>query len=320
MAQRKENVVMFPFMATGHIIPLIALALRIEQKTNYSITFVNTPLNILKFRSSIPPNSSIRLVELPFTSSDHGLPPNIENTDSTPYHLVIRLLEASNSLKPSFKKLIEDMIKEQHGHRPLCIIADIFFGWTTSLAKELNVFHGIFTVSSAYGLACYYSLWMNLPHRKVNSDEFSLPDFPEASRVHITQLATNILEADGTDAWSVFQKENLPEWANSGGILVNTVEQFDHIGLSYFRRKLGRPAWAVGSVLLSLDSQARAVKGGFGTGKEMKSKARQVMEMIKNATKDEEGFKGSSVEALDDFFSAAVSMRERTERGKNIAA
>jgi len=56
------------------------------------------------------------------------------------------------------------------------------------------------------------------------------------------------------------------------------------------------------------------------TGKEMKSKARQVMEMIKNATKDKEGFKGSSVEALDGFFSAAVSMRERTERGKNIAA
>ena len=348
-------------------------------------------------------------------------------------------------------------------------------------------------MSSAYGLACYYSLWMNLPHRKVNSDEFSLPDFPEASRVHITQLATNILEADGTDAWSVFQKENLPEWVNSGGILVNTVEQFDHIGLSYFRRKLGRPAWAVGSVLLSLDSQGRAVKGGIGpeyciewlntkttssvlyvsfgsmntisasqmmqlamgleasgknfiwvlrppigfdinsefranewlpegfeerikdsrrgllvynwapqveilshksvaaflthggwnsvlealshgvpligwpmaaeqffnikllevkvgvcvevargkscevrcedivakielvmneteTGKEMKSKARQVMEMIRNATKDEEGFKGSSVEALDDFFSAAMSMRESTERGKNIAA
>jgi hypothetical protein len=29
MAQRKENVVMFPFMATSHIIPFIALALRV---------------------------------------------------------------------------------------------------------------------------------------------------------------------------------------------------------------------------------------------------------------------------------------------------
>jgi hypothetical protein len=57
------------------------------------------------------------------------------------------------------------------------------------------------------------------------------------------------------------------------------------------------------------------------TGKEMKSRACQAMEMIKNAVKDEEeGSKGSSVKAMDDFFSAAMSMRERTERGKNIAA
>lgn len=83
-----------------------------------------------------------------------------------------------------------------------------------------------------------------MPHKKVNSDEFLLPDFSDASRVHITQLPTSILEAkdDGTDAWSVFQKKNLPEWVNSGGILINTVEQFDYIGLSYFKRKLGHPA------------------------------------------------------------------------------
>ena len=211
---------MFPFMAQGHIIPYLALALQIEQRKNYTITFVNTPLNIKNLRSSLPPDSSIHLHEIPFSSSDHGLPPDTENTNILPYHLFIHLIEASTSLKPSFKKLIENFIEQ--GNPPLCIIADIFFGWTASIAKELNVFHAIFTVSSAYGLACYYSLWMNLPHRKENSDEFSLPDFAEASNVHITQLPTNILEADGTDAWSVFQSKNLPEWVNSDGILVNT--------------------------------------------------------------------------------------------------
>ncbi|KAB1211927.1 UDP-glycosyltransferase 92A1 [Morella rubra] len=251
-------------MAQGHIIPFLALARYLEQRTNYTITFVNTPLNIKKLRSSLPPNSSISLVEIPFCNSDHGLPSNNENTNALPYHLVIRLLEASTSLKPAFKKLIENLIEEQHGQPPLCIIADIFFGWTASLAKELNVFHAIFSGAGGYGLACYYSLWVNLPHRKVDSDLFSLPDFPEASSIHITQLPTNIREADGTDSWSVFQKQNLSGWMNSDGILFNTVEELDHTGLLYFSRTLGRPAWPIGPVLLSMESRVLAGKGGIG--------------------------------------------------------
>ena len=204
-------------MAQGHIIPFLALALHIEQKKKYTITLVNTPLNIKKLRSSLPPNSSIRLLEIPFSSSDYGLPPNTENTDALPYHLVIHLIQASTSLKPSFKKLIENLIEQ--GDSPLCIIADIFFGWTASVAKDLNLFHAIFSGASGYGLACYYSIWMNLPHRNdVDSDEFYLPDFAEASRIHVTQLATSMREADGTDAWSIFhRKKNLLEWVNSDG-------------------------------------------------------------------------------------------------------
>ncbi|KAF3949254.1 hypothetical protein CMV_024857 [Castanea mollissima] len=472
MAEREENIVLFPFMAQGHIIPFLALALHIEQSKNYAVTLVNTPLNIKKLRPSLPPNSSINLVEIPFSSSDYGLPPKAENTDTLPYHQVIQLVEAGISLKPSFKKLIENLT-EQQGNPPLCIIADIFFGWTASIAKELNVFHAIFSGNSGFGLACYYSLWIHLPHRYVDSDEFSLPDFAEASSIHVSQLAKTIEEADGTDPWAIFhQKKNLPEWVKSDGILFNTVEEFDHVGLLYFRRKLGRPVWPIGPVLLSTKRQARAGKEGgisselclewlntkplnsvlyvsFGSmntisatqmmqlamgleasgkifiwvvrppigfdlnsefkanewlpegfeerikgskrgllvhnwapqvdilvleslshgvpiigwpmaaeqffnvklleeelgvcvelargksceirhedivekielvmnetkkGNEMRSRACEVMEIIKNAKKDEEGFKGCSVKALDDFFSAALSMRKKTKK------
>ena len=35
------------------------------------------------------------------------------------------------------------------------------------------------------------------------------------------------------------------------------------------------------------------------------------MDIIKNAKKDEEGFTGTSVKAIDEFFSAAVLRREK---------
>ena len=145
---------------------------------------------------------------------------------SIPYHLVIRLIQASTTLQPAFKTLIQNILFQNQKHQ-LLIISDIFFGWTATVAKELGVFHVVFSGTSGFGLACYYSLWHNLPHRRVNSDEFSLPDFPEARVIHRTQLPNNISEADGTDPWSVFQKSNLSQWVNSDGILFNTVEEFD---------------------------------------------------------------------------------------------
>ena len=258
MAEGRENIVMLPMMAQGHIIPFLALALHLEKKKGYTITFISTPHNIKKLRSAIPPTSSIRLLEIPFSSSDHGFPPDTENTDVLPYSLIIKLFHASLSLRPSFRELILNLIKEQHGCPRLCIIADIFFGWTADVAKELGVFHVIFSSSGAFGLACYYSLWTNLPHRNTDSDEFLLPDFPEASRIHVTQLPKYLLDADGTDSWSVFMRKNFPRYCYSDGLLFNSVGEFDKVGLEYFRRKLGRPAWPVGPILVSMEGQARS--------------------------------------------------------------
>ncbi|KAJ6713382.1 GLYCOSYLTRANSFERASE [Salix purpurea] len=230
MAEPKENIVMFPFMAQGHIIPFLALALHIEKTKSFTITFVNTPLNIKKLKSSIPPDSSIKLLEIPFNSSDHGLPPNSENTDILPYPLIISLLHASTSLKPAFKTLIEDIIEEQEA-----VLVDLVW-LAITLSGQRFLIEG------------------------VDSDEFELKDFKEASRFHVSQLPLSILAADGSDSWSVFQRMNLPAWVDSNGILFNTVEEFDQLGLMYFRKRLGRPAWAIGPVLLSVDHRARAGK------------------------------------------------------------
>ncbi|CAJ1955596.1 unnamed protein product [Sphenostylis stenocarpa] len=265
MEEENRQVVLFPFMAQGHIIPFLALALQIEKRHKYNITIVNTSQNIKKLRSSLPPNSSITLLQIPFTPSHHGLPPNTENTDTIPYNLVIRLIQASTTLKPAFKNLVHNLIV-QNKNQKLLVVADIFFGWTAAVAKELGAFHVVFSGCSGYGLACYYSLWLNLPHRRVDPTQelFTLPDFPEARDIHRTQLPNNIAEADGSDAWSLFQQQNLREWVNSDGVLFNTVHEFDSVGLGYFKRKLGRPVWAIGPILFT-GSGSRGKGGGIDT-------------------------------------------------------
>ncbi|PWA88255.1 UDP-Glycosyltransferase superfamily protein [Artemisia annua] len=257
MTNNNNSIVMFPFMAQGHIIPFLALSLQLEQK-GYKITFINTPLNIAKLHGALPSSSTIRLLEIPFDPTNHNLPPHAENTDSLPPHKIIDLLIASTSLKPHFKNTLSNLVQSET--KPLCVIADFFFGWAADVSHEYGIFHVIFSGSGGFGLACYYSSWINLPHKNSVSGEFSLPDFEEAGKLQVTQLTPSLVSATGDDPWSNFQKKNLPLWANCDGFLFNSVENLDQVGLSYFRKKFKRPVWAIGPINLSVDKGVKPVE------------------------------------------------------------
>ena len=107
--EAKHHVVMLPFMAQGHIIPFLELSKLLAKRTGFSITIASTPLYILSLQPKIEsagPTLDICLAELPFFNATHGLPPHTENLDSLPYHLFIRLMEASELLEPHFESLI----------------------------------------------------------------------------------------------------------------------------------------------------------------------------------------------------------------------
>ncbi|KAL0389373.1 UNVERIFIED_CONTAM: UDP-glycosyltransferase 92A1 [Sesamum calycinum] len=222
MADERPNVVLFPFMAQGHIIPFLALAHHIEQM-GYAVTFVNTPLNIKKLHKSLPPppSSSIKLVEIAFNSADHGLPPETENTDSGPYDLFIRLIEATPALELPFRKLLSDLT--ENGEKPLCVVSDFFFGWAADVAHEFGIFHAIFS----------------------------------AGKVHVTQMPFPTLVAGENDPMTKFQWKNLPKWSSSDAFIFNTVEDLDRTGLSFFRRQLRIPVWPIGPLLLSRRDTSR---------------------------------------------------------------
>ncbi|KAK6138361.1 hypothetical protein DH2020_027890 [Rehmannia glutinosa] len=255
MENKTEYVVLFPFMAQGHFIPFLALA-QILDRNRYTVVFVNTPLNIKNLRKSFPPSSSsIKFAEIPFDTSDHGL--QHENTDSLPYNLIPRFVEATPSLKLPFRNLLSDLIDIHGGEKPICVISDFFFGWATDVAHAFGVFHLIFSCTGGFGMACYYSMWMNLPHRFCDGDEFLLPDFPEAGRIHVTQVTPAMSMAGENDPLTIFLQKNFVSWTNSDGLLLNTVEELDKLGLMYFRRKLGFPVWAIGPLLLSEEDRSK---------------------------------------------------------------
>ncbi|KAA8527325.1 hypothetical protein F0562_034578 [Nyssa sinensis] len=255
MGGSQEHIVMLPFMAQGHIIPFLALARQIHQRTGFNITIANTPLNIQKLQSTVAKDTSspssqspINLVALPFNSADHGLPPGRESTESLPLQQIITLFHASATLEAPCRRLISD-IADKEGRPPLCIISDVFFGWATNVAKITGTVNVSFSTGGAYGTAAYVSMWQNLPHRFTECDDFCLPGFPDSCRFHISQLHRFLRAADGTDAWSTFFQPQISLSLRSYGWLCNAVEEIEPLGLDILRKYVKLPVWAIGPLL-----------------------------------------------------------------------
>ncbi|XP_010069360.2 UDP-glycosyltransferase 92A1 [Eucalyptus grandis] len=252
-SQSHGHIVMLPFMAHGHLIPFLALARRIRHLTPFVVTLATTPLNLRYLRSTMSPDnddSRIHLYELPFCSSDHGLPPDTENTENLPPDRIPALCHSSVSLTAPVERLISDITTED-GRPPLCVISDVFFGWSVDAVRRLGTKSITFTAGGAYGTLAYNSLWLHLPHRSTDVEEFSVPGFPERCRFHRSQLHRFIREADPTDEWSKFFQVQLKLSLASDGWFCNSVEEIEPLGFDLLRKYLKLPVWAIGPLVPS---------------------------------------------------------------------
>uniref|UniRef100_A0A5B7BLS7 Glycosyltransferase n=1 Tax=Davidia involucrata TaxID=16924 RepID=A0A5B7BLS7_DAVIN len=248
----QRNIVMFPFMAQGHLIPFLALARQIEQRKGYTITIVNTPLNIRKLGSLLPPGTNIRLAEIPFCGTDYDLPPDAESTNLLPHIHIIRLFEASENLQSPFKSLLME-ITEHDGCAPVCIISDMFLGWTVEVAKELGIYHSVFIAGAGYSMALYFSISLNMSLWQTEDEEFSLPDFPEVHKIQQSRVANDLKFINGADYWFSFRMRQFSLCLCSDAILLNTIEGLGQTGVKYFSRKMGgKPVWTIGPASSSM--------------------------------------------------------------------
>ncbi|WCJ41495.1 UDP-Glycosyltransferase superfamily protein [Euphorbia peplus] len=289
MESPKHHIVMLPFMAHGHLIPFLSLAKKIHQKTNFTITIANTSLNIKYLRSNSVQFSStdsrIHFYELPFTPApEYNLPPNTQNSENLPLDLIGEFFASSTSLETPFHDLLLD-ITAKDGKPPLCVISDTFFGWANDVAKSVGSVNLSFSTGGAYGSIGYMSIWLNLPHRKVDTDEFWVPGFPEECRFERNQLHRFVRDADGNDVWSKFMQKQIGLSLESFGLVCNTVEEVEGLGLDLLRKFVKIPVWGVGPLLpdaMLRDSSQKAPLGNIAqhTGKQPEISAEKCLNWL----------------------------------------
>ncbi|VFQ72190.1 unnamed protein product [Cuscuta campestris] len=122
-----KRVLIFPFVAMGHITPFFELAKKLSQR-GFHVYLLSTPINLTFIHNT---HSSIHLVELHLPESPE-LPPHRHTTNGLPPHLNDTLQNALKSSEPAFSDVVATL-------RPHLLIYDVLNPWAARVAESHSV-------------------------------------------------------------------------------------------------------------------------------------------------------------------------------------
>jgi hypothetical protein len=128
------HVIMFPFLAFGHISPFVQLSNKLFSH-GIHITFLSASSNIHRIKTTLNLNPSINIIPLQF-------PNGITSTAELPPDLSGNLIHALDLTQPQIKSLLLQL-------KPHYIFFDFAQNWLPKLASEVGVKSVHFSVYSA---------------------------------------------------------------------------------------------------------------------------------------------------------------------------
>lgn len=167
-SESRKKVLLFPWLAFGHISPFLELAKKLSQN-NFQIYLCSSPINLQSIHSKLPQSfcSSINLVELNLPSLPQ-LPPHMHSTNGLPLDLIPTLFKAFEMAAPEFSSIL-------HRLNPDLLITDSFQPWAIQSASSLNIPVIPFSVVGAAVLAHSIHYILN-PNIKFPFPEIDLMD------------------------------------------------------------------------------------------------------------------------------------------------
>ncbi|EOA26426.1 hypothetical protein CARUB_v10025042mg [Capsella rubella] len=243
------HFVLFPFMAQGHMIPMVDIA-RVLAQHGATVTIVTTRYNSGRFDNvlsrAIESGLPINIVHVKFPYQEFGLPEGKENIDSLDsMGLMVPFFKAVNMLEDPVMKLMEEM-----NSRPSCIISDLLLPYTSKIAKKFNipkiVFHGI----GCFCLLCVHVLRQNLDilkNLKSEKEYFRVPSFPD--RVEFTKPQITV-DTNASGDWKEFLDEMVEAEYTSYGVIVNTFEELEPAYVKDYKEARAGKVWSIGPVSL----------------------------------------------------------------------
>ncbi|CAJ2631311.1 unnamed protein product [Trifolium pratense] len=256
------HFVLFPFIAQGHIIPMIDIAKLLAQR-GIIVTIFTTPKNASRFSSvlsrAVSSGLQIKLVTLNFPSKQVGLPEGCENVDMVnSKENIFNLFNAITMIQKPAEDLFDALTP-----KPSCIISDFCIPWTLQIAEKHKIprisFHGF----SCFCLHCTLKVHTSKILETVNSESeyFIVPGIPDQIQVTKAQIPGTVKEEMKEFGEKMHEAE-----IKSYGVIINTFEELEKAYVKDYKKERNDKVWCVGPVsLCNKDGLDKAQRGNMAS-------------------------------------------------------
>ncbi|KAF5185305.1 Glycosyltransferase [Thalictrum thalictroides] len=252
MAQHDDQLhfILFPFMAQGHMIPIIDIA-RLFAQRGMVVTIVTTHHNYLRFktitdRATQSDHLPIRILQLYFPSVEVGLPGGCENVDTIPTRdMIMNFFKAISMLQQPLEQALGEMEP-----RPSCLISDNFLPWTSETARKFDIPRLIFHGTSCFYLLCSDNIFHYKAHESVTSESepFIIPGLPDLIEISKSQLPDqfNRTSSETGDLHYQVREAELTAY----GVVINSFFDLEPTYIKEYQKVKKDKAWCIGPVSL----------------------------------------------------------------------
>lgn len=244
---RPLEMFFLPYLSPGHMIPLSEMA-RLFAARGEHVTMITTPSNASLLEKFVAKDAAARrriaVHTVPFPSEKVGLPAGLENFFS------VTDLETASKLYRGMTLMQAQIEEFVINRRPDCVVADMFYPWTTALAACIGVPRLVFQATCVFAVAMKDAVrHEDSPHRRVLSDyeRFVIPNLPHPISMTRSQLPDYARTPNGyTQLMEQWRDAEL----NSFGVLVNNYAELDGDYTEHYKRIMGHTVWHIGPAAL----------------------------------------------------------------------
>ncbi|KAJ0986796.1 hypothetical protein J5N97_005152 [Dioscorea zingiberensis] len=243
------HILVFPYPAQGHMLPLLDLTRQLSLHHGLSITIATTPKNLPLLSPLLSSSPSIQPLILPFPSHP-SIPPGIENCKELPPSYFIPMTHVLSFLHDPLLHWFRSQ-----PNPPTAILSDFFLGWTQRLATQLCIPRVVFSPSGALTLSTIHFLWRTMSKNPNPDDDgfpitfHGIPGSPTFPWYQTSSFYRSFKEGDPvSDSIRDGFLGNMASW----GFVFNTFDDLEGSYLRHVREDLGHErVWAVGPLSAS---------------------------------------------------------------------
>ncbi|KAM7279331.1 hypothetical protein ACFE04_006465 [Oxalis oulophora] len=251
------HVLIYPYPASGHIIPLLDLTHQLLTR-GLTVTVIVDPsneslLHPIKSRHVFNFNTLILPSPAPdFTFSQNNLIAKMKAIRDLHFPLIVDWFNCHVSVSVS------------------AIISDFFLGWTQELADTVGVPRVVFSPSGALSFSVFHHMWHDLP-TNVDDEEClnytvsfdKVPNCPKYPWYQLSYLYRSLKQGDPD--WE-FCRMNYLVCGDTWGFVFNSVNDLERVYFDYLKELTGHhKVWAVGPVLPPDDDSMISNRGGLSS-------------------------------------------------------